>query len=104
MFRVPRMNVIESENFSVETLSPWLLRYTEGARWIDIDSERTQDPGSAIQEDSIACWMPDGRPVTRPERLMVLNNVKAAFAWRGLRLDVLPPGNDRLNWPHLRGE
>lgn len=97
MFGVPRTNVIESSDFSVATVSPWVIRYCEAERCIDIDMELTVVPGSSIREGSIQRWLPSGEPVSRPERLRVIRNIKAAFAWRGLRMEVVAP-----QWPDTR--
>ena len=41
MFREPRKNVIESDDYAVEFSSAWSLTYREGSRSIDIDMELT---------------------------------------------------------------
>jgi hypothetical protein len=60
MFKIPRVNVIESdEGFSIEVLGRTGLLYTEGLKSMHIDSEILASPGGiAMLKNSIRAWNP----------------------------------------------
>ena len=94
MFDIPRVNVIRSdEGFSVEVLDRIGLLYTEGSRSVDIDSEVLAGPSAlVIYADSISFWNPphDDEPIDGSKRDTIIDNIRCAFRFRGLEIEVLP--------------
>lgn len=92
MFRVPKVNVIESsDGFSVEVLGRSGLRYQEHDHVMMIYSEVLATEGIAIWERTIAKWEPphDGEVVDSRRRDAILCNIKNAFEFRGTRIQVV---------------
>jgi len=92
MFQIPRVNVIESdEGFSVEVLGRTGLRYSEGNRWLRIDSEVLDGPsGIVLYSRSIKEWdgPTPGEPIEMAVKARIIENVRAAFKFRGLNIEV----------------
>ena len=93
MFDIPRVNVIRSdEGFSVEVLDRTGLLYTEGSRSLDIDSEVLAGPSAlVIYTDSISSWNPphDDETIDRCKRDAIVENIRRAFRFRELEIEVL---------------
>jgi hypothetical protein len=93
MFKIPRANLIESdEGFTVEVLGRTGVLYTEGERSLRVDSEILGGPsGLAIYGDSIAHWDPpeDHEPISEEKRAEIVDNIKRAFEFRGIRIQIL---------------
>jgi hypothetical protein len=82
MFKVPRVNVIESdEGFSVEILGRTGLLYTEGVRSIRIDSEVANATTIAVIKDSIQTWNPphENEVIDNKKRDSIIDNIRRAF-------------------------
>ncbi|HVU01154.1 MAG TPA: hypothetical protein VHE30_05355 [Polyangiaceae bacterium] len=81
--------MIEStEGFSVEVLGQTGLLYRERARSARIDSEVLSGPaGIVIYADSVKCWA-DGTAIDEQTARQIVENVRAAFRFRGLEIDV----------------
>ena len=92
MFSNPRVNVIESDlGFSVQVLGRVGRKYTEGDRFVRIDSEVLAIKGISIAKNSIRFWeSPSGRePVTEAEKLRIIENIRDALALQNATLEVL---------------
>ena len=92
MFSIPRPNVIEStDGFSVESLGRTGLRYSEAGKALRIDSEVLAGPsGIVIYTDSINHWEEPHQiaPFSDADRQRVIENVKAAFKFRGYDIEI----------------
>jgi hypothetical protein len=89
MFSIPRVNVIQSDQgFSVEVLGRTGLRYLEGDRAATVDSEVMAGPhGLAVYGNSIKRW-DSGELITDEVRAGILQNIVAAFKYRGLEIEI----------------
>jgi hypothetical protein len=89
MFTIPRTNVVESdEGFSLEVLGRTGIRFTEQGKTMHIDSEVLQGPSGLIMyTDSITKW-DDGENVDERMRNKIVENIRAAFRFRGLEIQV----------------
>ena len=92
MFKIPRPNVIDSdEGFSVEVLGRTGVLYSEGGKTLKVDSEVLAGPaGLVIYMDSITRWTPpnDGELVDTSKRQAIAENIRRAFRFRGLEIEV----------------
>lgn len=92
MFKIPRENVIESdEGFSVEVLGRTGVLYSEGEKTMRIDSEVLAGPaGLVIYTDSIVCWASphENELLDETTRRVVVENIRKAFRFRGLEIQV----------------
>jgi hypothetical protein len=93
MFSIPRANVIQSdEGFAVEVLGRVGLLYTEGRRTVHLDSEVINGPhGLVLYTSSIRQWDPpnSGESINAAERDRIVQNIRAAFRFRAIEIDVL---------------
>ena len=95
VFSIPRVNVIESDSgFSVEALPGRAggLRYVESGRSLRIDSEIELGPtGRAIWTSSIEKWDPphSNEHIDEATKARIVENVKAAFRFRGFQISVM---------------
>ena len=89
MFTIPRTNVVESEEgFSIEVLGRTGIRYLEHGKTMCIDSEVLQGPSGLIMyTDSMTKWN-DGEALDEPARNKIIANIRAAFRFRGLEIQV----------------
>jgi hypothetical protein len=91
MFRIPRVNVIESdEGFSVEVEMTRLI-YAEGTKRLYIDSEILASPGNIlIGKKSIRNWEPPyaDEPIDENNR-DAIENMHRAFRWKGEWITVM---------------
>ena len=94
MFRIPRVNVVESdEGFSVEVMGRTRLRYTQGDKTLLVDCE-IQAYGSPIAivifKSSIQNWGPpyDKDLIDNATRDIIIDNIRRAFAFEGHKIDV----------------
>jgi hypothetical protein len=84
-FNIPRPNVIESdEGYSVEVLGPTGLRYSESGRILNLDSESLAGPSGIILFTQAGSF--DG--LSQAEKERIINNVRAAFKFRGVDIQV----------------
>jgi hypothetical protein len=86
VFKIPRVNVIESEEgFSVEVLGRTGLLYTEQLRSMWIDSEVLATANIAVFTESIRRWNPpyEREPINEDQRDTIIDNIRRAFNWRG---------------------
>ena len=95
-FSEPESNVIESSaGFSVRMLGRTGMRYTEGCRSIEIDSEvgGASQPVVAMFKSSIRVWKtPDyPEPVTDSDRDRIVANIRRAFDACGRGLHIQEP-------------
>jgi hypothetical protein len=91
MFRVPRVNVIESdEGLSVEVHDRTGLLYTEGLRSIRIDSEVLNANTIAVFKDSIRAWNPpyDNETIDDNKRERIIDNIRRAFNFERKSIEV----------------
>jgi hypothetical protein len=92
MFLIPRVNVIESDTgFSVEVLGRTGLCYREGDRKLMVDSEVLMGPtGMVIDASSIRRWAPphEKEVIADARRKQIVENIQAAFSFRGLEIEV----------------
>ena len=98
-FSRPEPNVVESSaGFSARVLGRTGMRYTEGVRSVEIDSEvgHTSGPVIAMFIGSIRVWeTPDyPEPVTGADRDKIVANIQRAFHACGWGLHVQEP----LDW------
>ena len=95
MFFIPRVNVIESdEGFIVEVLGRVGVRYTEGTRTMFVDSEvlaPNSPSGLVVYQSSIKGWDAphDAEAFGGQARERVLDNIRRAFRFRGLEIEVI---------------
>ena len=93
MFKVPRVNVIESdEGFSVEVLGRTGLLYTEGSKSMYIDSEILASPGGiAVIKKSIHAWNPPHNKeiIDDTKRNTIIDNIRRAFGSQGDDISVM---------------
>jgi Immunity protein 74 len=92
MFSLPRANVIESDaGFSVEVLGRVGMKYREGEKVLFVDSEvLAPGKGIALFTDSIREWeAPNGQLIGPEKKTSIIENIKAAFDFRGEPLEVL---------------
>lgn len=92
----PEPNVIESSTgFAIRVLGRTGMRYTEGSRSVEIDSEvgGTSTPAIAMFKDSIRVWRDPDRPepVTDSDRDRIVENIRRAFKACGRQLVVQKP-------------
>jgi hypothetical protein len=93
-FSEPEPNVIESsEGFSVRVLSRTGMRYSEGPRFVAIDSEVLARPRSlAMAKESIRVWEgPQPECVSDDDRDRFANNIRRAFEACAYELEVHTP-------------
>jgi hypothetical protein len=94
MFRIPRVNVIESDDgFSVEMLGRTDLKYTEGNHSVSINCERLASSSPylyVIYKSSIQRWDPPpwDQMINTSERERIINNIREAFRSQGKEIDV----------------
>jgi hypothetical protein len=92
MFKIPRENVIESdEGFSVEVLGRTGVLYSQGEKTLKVDSEVLAGPsGLVIYTDSIVRWASphESEPFDETTRRVVIENIRKAFRFRGLEIQV----------------
>jgi hypothetical protein len=93
-FFIPSTNVIESRSgdFSVEVRGRTGLNYLEMGRCMCIDSEvLVGDPAMMVDAHSVQKWEPphDGEPVSGADRRRIISNIREAFLFRGIRINVL---------------
>jgi len=93
MFKIPRNNVIESdEGFSVEVLGRTGLLYTEGSKKLYVDSEVLAGPsGLGIYKNPIKSWdIPQNDElIDKSKRDTIIDNIRRAFRFRGVEIEVL---------------
>jgi hypothetical protein len=93
MFRVPRVNVIESdEGFSVEVLGRTGLLYKEGPKSMNIDSEVLASPGGiAVIKKSIRAWDPpyENEIIDDIKRKTIIENIRRAFQSQGDDISIM---------------
>ena len=89
MFTIPRVNVIQSDDgFSVEVLGRTGVRYAEHSKSMKIDSEVLAGPsGLVLYTRTIKKW-DDGDIVDNSTRQRIVENIRAAFRFRGLEIEV----------------
>lgn len=89
MYSIPRPNVIESDHgFSVEVLGRTGTRYCEGDQTLLINSEVLAGPhGLVLYSSSIKTWL-DGSAINEATRQRVVDNIRGAFAWRDIEIEV----------------
>jgi len=89
MFKIPRVNVIESdEGFSVEVLGRTGLRYIQQDKSLFINSELSVAPHDMmIFANSIIKW-DSGDPIDEKTKGTIIDNILRAFAWQGVKPDV----------------
>lgn len=91
MFKIPKVNVIESdEGFSVKVEMTRLV-YIEGSKTLYIDSEILASPGNiGIWKESIRNWEPPYTQVRIDEkkRNAIIDNIRRAFHWKGESISV----------------
>jgi hypothetical protein len=92
MFSIPRTNVVEStDGYAVEVLGRTGIRYSENGKCISVDSEVLAGPsGMVIYTDSMNNWEPphSDSPLTDSDRARIIENIKAAFLFRGFKIQV----------------
>jgi hypothetical protein len=95
MFKVPRVNIIESdEGFSVEVLGRTGLLYTEGLKKIHIDSEvlaSSSTTGLVLFAYSISTWNSpnDSEIINENKRDAIIENIRRAFRFQGVEIEVV---------------
>jgi hypothetical protein len=91
MFKIPRVNVIESdEGFSVEVLGRTGLLYIEGEKSIKIDSEVLRSSEIAVVKESIQKWNPpyDAEIIDDDKREAIIENIRNAFNFSGAYISI----------------
>ena len=92
MFKIPKVNVIESdEGFSIKVEMTRLV-YTEGPKTLYIGSEILARPRNiAIWRESIRIWEPpyNHQRINEKKREAIIDNIRRAFHWKGETIDVV---------------
>lgn len=91
MFKIPRLNVIESdEGFSVEILGRVGILYTEGEKSVNIDSEILTGETIAVSKVSIKSWNPpnDREIIDDNKRDLIIENIRRALNFKGVGIYV----------------
>jgi hypothetical protein len=90
MFFIPRVNVVESdEGFSIEVFGRNGLRYVEGEKSLEVEAELATGPyGLIVYPGSIMTWS-TGELIDEEERARIIENIRSAFRFRGMEIDVL---------------
>ncbi|MGA7194887.1 MAG: Imm74 family immunity protein [Anaerolineales bacterium] len=92
MFKIPRVNVIESDDgFSIKVEMTRIL-YTEGDKRLYMYSEIEASPGNiAIWKESIRNWEPpyENELIDENKRDAIVENIRRAFRWKGESIDVV---------------
>jgi hypothetical protein len=92
MFRIPRVNEIESdEGFSIKVEMTRLI-YNEGPKKLYINSEILASPGNiAIYTKSMRAWEPpyDSEVIDANKRESIIENIRRAFRFKGEWIDVM---------------
>ncbi|KPL89279.1 Imm74 family immunity protein [Ardenticatena maritima] len=91
MFTIPRPNVIQSsEGFTVEVVGRSRILYTEPGKKLFIDAELLAGPsGLVIYTDSINTWdAPTGEKITEEEKHRIIENIRKAFRFRGIEIEM----------------
>ena len=83
--------IISDEGFSVQVLGPTGLRYQQGERWLRVNSEILASPdGLVVHSSSIKKWNePEGQPIADDEKKVILENIRRAFAFRNIEVEVV---------------
>ena len=93
MFKIPRVNVIESDHgFSVEVLGRTGLRYTEHDKSMKINSEALAGPsGLALYSDSIKQWDAphEKENIDEEKKRKIIENIREAFLFRDIEIQIL---------------
>lgn len=92
MFSRPHVNLMESQNgYSVEILSRTKLLYRQGKKSMYIDAEGLADPAFLIYRNSMKTWLPpyDGEEISDMDRDKIIENIRAAFHFYGMELQVI---------------
>ncbi len=89
MFKIPRANVIESdEGFSVEVLGRTGLKYIQGDKILHVDSEVLMGhPDLMIAVSGIGNW-DSGEPIKGKTKNQIIDNIISAYTWQGVELDL----------------
>ena len=92
MFKIPSVNVIESEEgFSIKVEMTRIL-YTEGTKKLYMASEMQASPGTfVIYKSTIRNWEPpyQNELIDENKRDAIVKNIRRAFRWKGEWIDVL---------------
>ena len=92
MFRIPRVNEIESdEGFSIKVEMTRIL-YTEGSKKLYINSEILASPGNiVIYTKSIQNWESpyEKEIIDEVKRQLIIQNIQRAFRWKNEWIDVM---------------
>jgi hypothetical protein len=93
MFSIPRTNVVESDaGFSVEVLGRTGMQYCENGRAMKIDSEVLMGTKAmAVYSYSFSSWLPPhhAEPVDDATKARIAENLRAAFRFRGVEIDII---------------
>jgi hypothetical protein len=90
MFKIPRVNVIESdEGFSVEVLGRTGLKYIQGNNTLFIDSEILSGSiGFTVYISQTKKW-DSGEMIDEETKQIIADNICRAFAFRGFKTHIL---------------
>lgn len=92
MFKIPKVNVIESdEGFSIKVEIHRLV-YTEGSKILYISSEIAASPGNiGMWKESIRNWEPpySHERIDKNKREVIVDNIRRAFHWKGETIEVI---------------
>lgn len=93
MFKIPRPNVIESdEGFSVEVIGRTGLLYTEGTKILHVDSKVLAGLADlGIYQNSIKSWDATYQHelIDENKRAAIVDNTRRVFHFRGVEIEVL---------------
>jgi hypothetical protein len=92
MFKIPRINVIESdEGFSIEMIGMFKVKYSEGDKTLLIGSEPLVGPaGLVLYPNLIKNWDPphSEQLIDENRRAKIVDNIRRACAFRGFNIQV----------------
>lgn len=92
MFKIPKVNVIESdEGFAIKVEMTRLV-YTEGPKTLYINSEIVASPGNiGMWKESIRNWEPpySHERIDNRKREAIIDNIRRAFHWKGETIEVI---------------
>jgi hypothetical protein len=88
MFKIPRVNVIESDDgFSIEVLGMTGLKYTQNGKSLRINSEILRGhPDIMIDTKSLVKWE-TGEIIDVQLKKQIVDNLNRAFKFRGIEVD-----------------
>ena len=95
MITTPSPNLsVSSDGFSLQIVFPYRFIYKEARHemFIFVEPLAGNNP-FAIYLESMSHWQPphDSEPITKEERMRIIENIRSVFRHQGYEIDVEPP-------------